>query len=358
MMPTTEHEGPWGSDWSLGLRLWVERAGRAILGPGRLELLEGIARSGSIREAARQMGMSYRRAWLLVQGVNEAAGEPLVVAATGGHHGGGAQLTAGGHRALDAFRALQGRVAQAAAVQLHRLSRAPGVAAVHVAAAVSLEEVVGQLLADYAAYAPSVRVRTVFGASDELAEQILAGASADLFLSADRRHIDVLTAAGLAGPPTVLAGNGLAAVAPAGATVPVRRPQDLVRLAPGRVMLANPSCPLGAYTRAYLEGLGLYGALADRVAHAENARGVVAAVRAGRADVGLVYASDAARADGCHLLFRVRHLPVPIRYTAAVLGQGEPAEAAAALLNFLTSPQATRRFRRCGFEPVAGPPSD
>ena len=81
-------EGPaWGSDWSVGLRVWVERAGRAVLGKGRLELLEGIGRHGSISAAARQLGMSYRRAWLLVQDSNEAAGTPLVEAVAGGPNG-------------------------------------------------------------------------------------------------------------------------------------------------------------------------------------------------------------------------------------------------------------------------------
>jgi molybdate transport system regulatory protein len=51
----------WNRDWKVGLRVWIESAGRAILGKGRLELLEGIERFHSISEAARQMGMSYRR---------------------------------------------------------------------------------------------------------------------------------------------------------------------------------------------------------------------------------------------------------------------------------------------------------
>ena len=60
----------------MGFRLWVERAGRSLLGPGRVELLERIDRERSISAAARGMKMSYRRAWLLVRGMNEAAGEP------------------------------------------------------------------------------------------------------------------------------------------------------------------------------------------------------------------------------------------------------------------------------------------
>jgi molybdate transport system regulatory protein len=103
---------PWGRDWTVGLRAWVGRGGQPILGPGRLELLEGIDRWGSISEAARRMGMSYRRAWLLVQRMNEAAGEPLVTAVTGGTQGGGARLTAQGRLAAAAFREPQERLGQ------------------------------------------------------------------------------------------------------------------------------------------------------------------------------------------------------------------------------------------------------
>src|SRR5262249_24323432 len=84
----------WDRRWAVGLRVWLEKSGHAVLGRGRLELLEGIARWRSIRSAARNMGMSYRHAWLLVQGINRAAGTPLVSATTGGLRGGGASLTA------------------------------------------------------------------------------------------------------------------------------------------------------------------------------------------------------------------------------------------------------------------------
>jgi molybdate transport system substrate-binding protein len=93
----------------------------------------------------------------------------------------------------------------------------------------------------------------------------------------------------------------------------------------------------------------LYEALAPRLLVADNARSVASAVRAGRADVGLVYGSDAGRADGCRLLFRARRPPVPIHYAAALLRQGGGGEQARAFLTFLGSPAAARRFRGCGF---------
>ncbi|MDX1375660.1 MAG: LysR family transcriptional regulator, partial [Burkholderiales bacterium] len=63
------------------------------VGPGRANLLEAIGRTGSISAAARELGMSYRRAWLLVDAVNRAFRRPLVERAAGGRGGGGARLT-------------------------------------------------------------------------------------------------------------------------------------------------------------------------------------------------------------------------------------------------------------------------
>jgi molybdate transport system substrate-binding protein len=300
------------------------------------------------------MNMSYRHAWLLVQSMNEAAGEPLVVAATGGSHGGGARLTPRGRQAVAVFRDLQDHLHQAAATLLPRLVQVPEAPGVHVAAAVSLDEVLGQLLTDYALRQPAVRVRAVFAASDELAGHALAGAPTDLFLSADVRQVDRLEAAGLVAPGSrvILAENSLAAIGPAGGEFSARKPADLKRAGVRRIALADPSSPLGGYTGAYLEGLGLAEALEPRAIRVDNSRAVVAAVRAGQADVGLAYASDAVRAADCRLLFRVRHLPAPIQYTAAVIARSRQPEQARALLAFLTSRQAASRFRRCGFLPV------
>jgi molybdenum ABC transporter molybdate-binding protein len=341
----------WGSDWAVGIRVWVERAGKAILGKGRLELLEGIEQYHSISAAARQLGMSYRRAWLLVQSINESAGKPLVEAATGGAHGGGAQLTALGREAVTVFRELQERLFRSAASSLAGLVHTPGAAAVHVAAAVSLEEVLGQLLTDYALKQPAVPVRAVFGASDELADHLLAGAPGDLFLTADPRQLDRLEAARLLVPESrrLLAENSLAVIGPADCALTVRKPADLAQPGIARIALAAPSSPLGGYTRTYLEGQGLYKALSARTLQVDNSRSVAAAVRAGQADVGLVYGSDAGTSSGCRLLFRVRRGPPPIRYMAAQISRGRPLDQAGALLSFLTSRAAASRFRRCGF---------
>jgi molybdate transport system regulatory protein len=84
-----------------------------MLGPGKADLLQGILETGSIAAAGRRMGMSYKRAWYLVDTLNHYFSEPLVHAAKGGKAGGGASLTPTGHLVLEAYRRMQAKVADA-----------------------------------------------------------------------------------------------------------------------------------------------------------------------------------------------------------------------------------------------------
>jgi molybdate transport system regulatory protein len=74
------------------------------LGPGKVRLLELIAESGSISAAARQMEMSYRRAWLLIEELNGIFGQPVIETAAGGTGGGGARVTPHGEKIIATFR--------------------------------------------------------------------------------------------------------------------------------------------------------------------------------------------------------------------------------------------------------------
>ena len=79
----------------------------ARLGPGKVRLLECIAETGSISAAARQMEMSYRRAWMLIDELNGIFGKPVVETAAGGSGGGGAKVTDFGKRIVVVFRELE-----------------------------------------------------------------------------------------------------------------------------------------------------------------------------------------------------------------------------------------------------------
>ena len=93
------------------------------IGPGKADLLEAIGRSGSISAAGREMGMSYRRAWLLVDSLNAAFAEPLVETATGGNRGGGARLSDYGREVLRRYRAMESTAEKAVADELKLFAR-------------------------------------------------------------------------------------------------------------------------------------------------------------------------------------------------------------------------------------------
>lgn len=91
----------------LRARLWIDAGAKPALTEPGADLLEQIAAHGSLSEAARRLRFSYRRAWMLLDSMNRAWGEPLVLTATGGKKGGGARLTELGHTALAAYRHMQ-----------------------------------------------------------------------------------------------------------------------------------------------------------------------------------------------------------------------------------------------------------
>jgi molybdate transport system regulatory protein len=95
----------------------------ARIGPGKAKLLESIRDTGSISAAAREMGMSYKRAWLLLDSINQAFTEPVVTAAPGGAGGGGAVLTAFGTEVLECYRRIEKRANARAADDVAALAR-------------------------------------------------------------------------------------------------------------------------------------------------------------------------------------------------------------------------------------------
>jgi molybdate transport system regulatory protein len=91
------------------------------LGPGKIRLMELISKHGSISAAGKEMGMSYRRAWLLVDDINQMFRAPLVEKQTGGSGGGGARLSKLGRDVVGRYRAIEGAATTASAADLRAL---------------------------------------------------------------------------------------------------------------------------------------------------------------------------------------------------------------------------------------------
>lgn len=100
------------------LRLRIVFPSDRKIGPGKVDLLEAIGRTGSISSAARELGMSYRRAWLLMDEFGRLFKRPILTTAAGGAHGGGAQLTDFGQAVVAAYRRIEDRAAEIARAEL------------------------------------------------------------------------------------------------------------------------------------------------------------------------------------------------------------------------------------------------
>ncbi|MDT8275984.1 LysR family transcriptional regulator [Roseomonas mucosa] len=114
--PAGEQAGP-------GLSIRLDPAPGLRIGPGKVRLLEEIGRNGSISAAGRALGMSYRRAWELVEDLNRGLGRPVVETAAGGAGGGGARLTRLGERVIREYRSIEAEAHAAALPRLLALLR-------------------------------------------------------------------------------------------------------------------------------------------------------------------------------------------------------------------------------------------
>jgi molybdate transport system regulatory protein len=104
-------------------RMRIYRHQGIAIGPGKVALIESIGETGSITAAARQLGMSYRRAWLLVDELNRSLRSPAVTTAAGGAHGGGTLLTPVGHELVRRYREVERTAHEACARDLAALVR-------------------------------------------------------------------------------------------------------------------------------------------------------------------------------------------------------------------------------------------
>ena len=114
---------PEGSRTSDRLSIRLDLVSGARIGPGKVAVLEEIARSGSISAAGRALRMSYRRTWELVEDLNRSLGTPVVETAAGGSGGGGAVLTRAGKAIVERYRAIEMDTAHAARKHLLALNR-------------------------------------------------------------------------------------------------------------------------------------------------------------------------------------------------------------------------------------------
>jgi len=229
-------------------------------------------------------------------------------------------------------------------------------------AAASLVEVFGEIGQAFQETNPGVQVLFNFAGSQQLAQQIVLGANADVFASANPEQMEVLVDQGQAARQDVhvFATNHLVVVFPAPNPGLLMDLEDLAR--PGlKLVIAAPQVPAGAYALSFLEMAGestefghefRIAVLANVVSQEENVRAALSKVELGEADAGIVYASDAARASNVGTLDIPPEMNPTVTYPIAVLRQSSNASMAHAFVDFVRSPYAASILMRYGFTPV------
>ncbi|MER7820201.1 molybdate ABC transporter substrate-binding protein [Streptomyces sp. NPDC096153] len=224
---------------------------------------------------------------------------------------------------------------------------APGAPAAHltVLAAASLTDVFKAAGGAYEKSHPGTKITFSFAGSQELAAQVKQGAPADALVTADTKTMDGLRAD--TGTPDIIAKNRLVIATAEGNPDKV---DDLKDLADPelKVVLAAPEVPVGRYSKKILDAQKIS---VKPVSQEPNVRAVLSKVELGEADAGLVYKTDAATAPD-----KVDAVEIPdarnaiAEYPAATLKTSKNAEAAAAFVAWLSSPEAQKILREAGFQ--------
>jgi molybdate transport system substrate-binding protein len=197
------------------------------------------------------------------------------------------------------------------------------------------------------------KVQFNFGASNMLTRQIEEGAPADLFLSADEAKMDGLEKKGLllAGTRRSLLSNSLVIVVAADAKLAPQSASDLTKPEYKKIALGEPqTVPAGIYAREYLQKLGLWDALREKVVPAESVRAALAAVESGNVEAGFVYKTDALISKKVKTAVEIPAADGPkISYPVAVLQSSQQTERAKKFEEYLAGPGARQVFEKFGF---------
>lgn len=210
-------------------------------------------------------------------------------------------------------------------------------------------------------YEPASGDKLVFNlaASSALALQIKNGAPADVFFSADEAKMNDLAKAGFLAADTrrSLLSNTLVVVTHAEGGASVTRPDDLAQTSVGRIALAEPqTVPAGIYAKQWLQKIGLWKKVIDKVVPTENVRACLAAVEAGNVDAGIVYKTDALISKKVKIAYEIAATDPTapkISYPLAVLKDSKKTAAAREFAAYLAGPAARAVFAKYGFVPAS-----
>lgn len=229
-------------------------------------------------------------------------------------------------------------------------SESPGDDEITVSAAASLTEAFGELTNEFIAANPGVVVRTNFGSSAQLAEQVISGAPVDVVAFADNRTMDRLDQAGLIGPARTFAHNSMVIVTKPKNPKAIRSPSDLAAPGVGVVALCRAEVPCGTYAGQILESAGV-NLEASRITRGQDVKDTLGAVTNGDADAAIVYRTDAiAAGDQVTTVALDDADDVSASYPIAVVERAADSKAARAFVDFVLSDRGREVLAKYGFD--------
>lgn len=227
-------------------------------------------------------------------------------------------------------------------------------------AAASLTDAFTEIGANFEAANPGVTVTFNFAGSQALSTQIMEGAPADVFASANSAQMEALISGGVIrqDAPQIFLANALVIIVPQGNPAGVSGVEDLVN-AGLKLVLAAEEVPVGKYSREAFDLMGTHlgsdfkgRVLANIVSNEDNVRQVVAKVRLGEADAGIVYASDAVSVPELPKIVIPAEMNVTAVYPIAPLTGSSHPELAEAFVEFVLSPEGQAVLQKWGFGPI------
>lgn len=218
-------------------------------------------------------------------------------------------------------------------------------------AAASTQEPIETIVTNYERSNPTVAIECSFAGSSTLAEQVAAGADADLFLSANEAWAEHLADHGLVAARTSLLRNRLVLIVPVESDVAVTKPEDLLKPSVRHLAMADPDAvPAGIYGKQALEKLNVWNGVQDKVVAGDDVRQALSYVETGAAEAGIVYATDAIISDKVKTAFPIAlDLTEPVIYPLVWLKSAADKPAAEAFYKHLQSREALEVFRQQGF---------
>ncbi|HYZ90145.1 MAG TPA: molybdate ABC transporter substrate-binding protein [Myxococcales bacterium] len=226
-------------------------------------------------------------------------------------------------------------------------------------AAASLREALQELAASFERQHPGAAVSLALAGSQELRTQIENGAPADVFASADLKHMQALAAQKLVSAPRIFARNEPVIVVPKGNPAAIGSLRDLPRAQ--RIVIGTPEVPIGEYTLRILDAASRrfgadFGARVEaRVVSREvNVRQVLSKVALGEAEAAIVYRTDAAVSKAVEVISIPPELNVVAQYPVAVVSGAKEAALGREFIELLLSPAGQEILARFGFLPGTG----